>query len=1069
MSARWNWLGVAAWLCASASGCSVDDREVAVGSLRGSDAGLAGGEGGSGSSPDGVARLAFQASVVDLGAVAVGFPARARLHLSNTGQVAVSQPELSWGVDSSADVSLLHHQCLGELAPGESCLLRVQFLPSAEGGAAASLQVASPEGGAATLEVVGRGLAPGAWLLDAAPGNFQNFGGALLGESRESVFTVRNPDAASLGPLSFSLNRSGFALLPTRPEDGPGCVANTSLARGESCQLRVAFTPTERGSVEAALTGTTASSGSVSLALSGEGLLPAALAVSTERVSFDGVVPGQAGQRRLSVENQGDALLTLSAARLEPADTGVFSILDSNCGADVELAGGQTCGFLLEYRPTQAGLESSAELVLEALGSSQPRRVPLFGLALQPGSLGVAALEDGGDDFGDVLLGQQQSRTFRVVNPAAQPSGVLSFRVSEGFEIEPAASGGGCIEGETSLVDGQSCSLSVRFAARRRDLTLGSLSVDSLLVGATSLGLSGRGIVPARLRVSEELDFGRVTASDSARRTLSVRNVGDLRAAPFVLAVAAAQATGTPAFSVEGSSCAEALDPFAECEATVSFSPRVGGHHVARLELSSSSRTEATALLLGRAVEPSALVLTAADASSSDFGDVQIGSTALRSFTLFNPEALTSGELLILTDESRFTVQPNDCAAGVVGGESCSFDVRFAPNDSSPIQGRLSVLSLALGEVSLELRGRGRSAASLVATTTRSLGQANVDQEPGPDNQFVWSVQNGGDYPTGPLVVSNENAGEFEIVEDGCAGQELGGQATCQVSIRFRPAAAGDRAGLISVTNPETSQAVALVVTGFGLRVAQLGEACVNATCVGGSVCTGGVCCAPSCESTCTTAGQCVECTLDAQCGANRRCEGNACVSNCLPNEELVNGQCLLRDGQACSINADRCRNTCRQWFPDADGDGFGDTSSTGIQRCGNQPPAAFVQNGDDCCDASDLYRPTQTGFFSQPVAACAGAGLDYDCNDRIETRKAARVGAAFNEECADAPGVRACNDRGGINVSPGNFAGVTASDLTDPVRVLELCFNSSVEYVVCQQVGAACEVLSHNLNPGCH
>jgi hypothetical protein len=68
----------------------------------------------------------------------------------------------------------------------------------------------------------------------------------------------------------------------------------------------------------------------------------------------------------------------------------------------------------------------------------------------------------------------------------------------------------------------------------------------------------------------------------------------------------------------------------------------------------------------------------------------------------------------------------------------------------------------------------------------------------------------------------------------------------------------------------------------------------------------------------------------------------------------------------------------CTHFFPDADGDGFGD-AAPGQTACLCAPTDPYVElSGGDCFDQNADARPGQTGFF----AADRGDGsFDYDCN----------------------------------------------------------------------------------------
>src|SRR5690606_14110929 len=117
--------------------------------------------------------------------------------------------------------------------------------------------------------------------------------------------------------------------------------------------------------------------------------------------------------------------------------------------------------------------------------------------------------------------------SFRVTNPSAQPSGVLSVSASEGFEIVAPPEPGECGDTATSIVNGEACTVRVRFAPARREAYRGAVTVSSALAGAASQALAGQGIVPGALELASEVDFGRVFTSSSTSRTLSLTNAGD--------------------------------------------------------------------------------------------------------------------------------------------------------------------------------------------------------------------------------------------------------------------------------------------------------------------------------------------------------------------------------------------------------------------------------------------------------------------------------------------------------------------------------------------------------------
>ena len=61
----------------------------------------------------------------------------------------------------------------------------------------------------------------------------------------------------------------------------------------------------------------------------------------------------------------------------------------------------------------------------------------------------------------------------------------------------------------------------------------------------------------------------------------------------------------------------------------------------------------------------------------------------------------------------------------------------------------------------------------------------------------------------------------------------------------------------------------------------------------------------------------------------------------------------------AATVTANFC--LLHTWYPDVDGDGFGDPAGTPVEQCGQ--PDGSVEDNTDCNDANDLEHPDQTWF----------------------------------------------------------------------------------------------------------
>jgi hypothetical protein len=964
MNRRWiDRIGCVALLANLAHCLELDDRVVTgvgVGANQpfvpqsASDAGLPGVEAGE-------PHLVLDTAELDLGPIVLGAPARRRVLVSNTGTAAMPAPSVRWADGSSTDLTLVQNLCESSIAVGASCDLRVQLVPSQAGAVSGTLVVASSPGGNAQLSVEALGVAGGDLVLAAVAGGSTDLGGVVLQASREGIFNLTNPLDVATGPLSISVNNPEFSL----PSAAPGeCVPGlTSLVSGEGCNIRVGFSPARRGPSEATLTVISEGVGATSLALSAQGLAPGLLSVSTEDVDFKGVAIGLSAQDQVTLKNDGDQPLTLAGVSLVDDATGDFAIASSDCGAAAVLPAGGVCIVTVEFRPKAVASGSSATLQI-ATAEGATSSVPLHGEGLEPGSIVVAPAAGALDDFGGVLLGEAREQAFEVTNPGTQPSGPLTLTASSDFSILTTAPvAGECLAGQTSLVNGESCSVRVSFAPTQRGVLTGLLTIGSSLAGGTSRPLTGTGVTPATLEVSvEELNFGRIVTGSSAPGSVTIKNTGDQELPP-----PSANLVNPAGGAVEGftlaNGCTAALALDQTCEIGITFAPVRAVAHAATLRVESTPGGSVTTLLVGEAFPPGALVAAVAAGNATDFGDVAIGESRLQSFTLTNPGGVPSGRITITTNINTFSVDPGDCnavAGGLVDGGTCTFKVKFEPNTSEPANASISVTSPGAGNTALAVSGRGRVPAALNGSNVFNFGTVNIGQVGGPR---PWTVSNPGDLATGPMTVQVTNP-EFEITQDTCSATSLGGRLSCSMNVSFRPRAAGARTGSVSVSSGALTAAV-LTLQGDGHQLSALGQGCTADGDCSNGVCTKGanatrVCCQAACGGTCqfcNAQGACETQGQNVACGNGGVCFG-------------VNA-CLLPNGGGCSANGGGAE--C--------GNGNCETAANGLglvccgQDCGGSQRCSADFAGCALPAAGQGQVCAQGG---QTVAACGGG---FTCN----------------------------------------------------------------------------------------
>ncbi len=164
------------------------------------------------------------------------------------------------------------------------------------------------------------------------------------------------------------------------------------------------------------------------------------------------------------------------------------------------------------------------------------------------------------------------------------------------------------------------------------------------------------------------------------------------------------------------------------------------------------------------------------------------------------------------------------------------------------------------------------------------------------------------------------------------------------------------------------------------------GQNCNN---MSGYSCEAGVCRLQCPGSQVGCGGACIDPSDDDDyCGASGYCEGNDSGDVCVGLEQCSGGSCKLPNGEDCTNNSDCISGTCKTWYADEDGDGFGAEGGETWSVCGNVIPASgWVDNDSDCCDVAEFnsiaweVNPDYSGGPRTDAASGCPRPYDYDCD----------------------------------------------------------------------------------------
>jgi Abnormal spindle-like microcephaly-assoc'd, ASPM-SPD-2-Hydin len=232
----------------------------------------------------GVQSALLTPAALDFGAISVGDSLTQTVALRNTGNLPFQAiVVLPTGGDVGAFGVVADSCAMRQIAPGDSCALKVRFAPQAAGVADATLTVIRGDGEPLQLALHGDGRQANAVVV---PGRVDFAGQPLGGASDARTITLVNSGDAPLRVASASLGGGDAEAFRIAGED---CTA-APVAPAAACTVRVRFVPGAPGSASATLRFVTNDADGVATAdLAGRGTPAATATIVRPRadVAFD--------------------------------------------------------------------------------------------------------------------------------------------------------------------------------------------------------------------------------------------------------------------------------------------------------------------------------------------------------------------------------------------------------------------------------------------------------------------------------------------------------------------------------------------------------------------------------------------------------------------------------------------------------------------------------------------------------------------------------------------------------------------------------------------------------------
>jgi len=498
------------------------------------------------------------------------------LIVSNRGTAPLRISRVALGGVAERDFRLTRNDCSkATLEPGQTCELRVVFVPRAAGERQAEIVLGSDASEPVpTVGLQGEGIWTGAAF--AVEPKSVDFGRHLVGTAglRRSLQIV-NRQGSSLRNIQVRLAEAaaGFSL------DRQGCTGK-ALAPGESCQVQVGFAPTEEGDFGSLLEITQKDVGTLGIELSGKGVAPRWV-LGTTSLEFGDLRVDEVGSALpVELRNEGSAAAQVTQVDLSGADAAGFKVADDRCSRQ-EVRPNSGCTLQIGFEPRREGAHQ-AELVLSMAAGSTPQKVSLQGRAVAP----RLSLDREMVDFDRVHRTTMRQVELSLANRGTADLKLGSISISDESHSGFRVLSGSCL-GMGALPAGGRCTVSIGFGPTAEGRSTARLQIEhDGISGPREVPLAGIGLpppIPKLILEEAAVEFGpQPVGNRSTIQTVNLRagGTGNLELREFTL-----EGSDAGDFSIVPATChaGPTLQPGTACAVGIRFIPTAGGPRSARL------------------------------------------------------------------------------------------------------------------------------------------------------------------------------------------------------------------------------------------------------------------------------------------------------------------------------------------------------------------------------------------------------------------------------------------------------------------------------------------------------
>jgi hypothetical protein len=632
---------------------------------------------------------------------------------------------------------------------------------------------------------------------------------AVNSSSATQTVTLTNAGTASMSISGVSVtgtNASSFS-------QANNCGA--TLAVSASCTVTVTFKPTTTGTLTASVSFTdNAANSPQAVVFSGTGAAantPVA-SLSANNLTFASTaVNSSAATQAVTLTNSGTGAMTISGVSITGTNASSFSQTNT-CSAI--LAVNAPCTVTVTFKPVASGTLAATVNFADNAANS-PQAVALSGTGAAPATI-AATVSPTSLTFPSIAVGAaSDSQTLTLTNTGTAPLTFTSSPTITGANGSLFHGATSCI-GNGTLAVGGSCVVTFTFNPTSAGTFIATLNFnDNAPNSPQTVTLTGTGIgIPALSLSPTSLTFASTNiGSTSAAQVITLKNNGT-----GALTISSVSFAGTSAASyIQTNTCGSTLASSASCVISVTFSPTAVGAAPASLSIADNiTGSPQTVAVTGTGVGVPAVSLSPtglAFASTIDFS-----TSAAQVVTLKNTGtgALSISSVSLIGASAASYDQTHTCGASLAAGASCTISVTFTPSTVGAASASLSIADNNTGSPqTVALAGTGIGV-PVVSLSPPSLSFASTLEGSSTAAQSV-TLKNTG---TTALTISSvgttgSNAPSYSQT-NGC-GSSLAANASCTISVTFKPAAAGTLIASLSLADNTTASPQSVVLTGTGI------------------------------------------------------------------------------------------------------------------------------------------------------------------------------------------------------------------------------------------------------------